>query len=449
VSVEDRKAHVEVVLAFVIAHAIAGLAALVGKPPLPAGYELALPVLCVIGLAATWPVFGVAFIVSTFAFNDVRLHVGSLELPIADIGALGLLAGQALRLFTVTPPRERLTPLKVYSIFILAAAVSAVHVGDRGAQLYYVARHYTFYAVAYLYGVMPAIRARRDMTLRALLVPLVPIILLSICFSIYRIDVREDLWSKGEYDAGPYGSVQEVLPATAILFWPFVRLIRHETTNASNRQALLILEVLLLVAVAIGFVKTAWLMGLVIVGATKLLENAWGLDYARLRRRIVVLLVAAPLVLAALAAVLTIINSGSSTPRAVQWVASLEYWSYRPFLGNGPGTAAAYQFQSVAGYLLRHGSAIKATEPHGFVIKLLPEVGAVGFLLFCVFLMSLFATILRKLQRATLVEYRRLTACFVTLLSLVAYLFVTPDTFSPRAWFVLAFVLAFVDPPRS
>jgi Ca2+/Na+ antiporter len=445
VSADERSArarYLEFALAYVLAHVFALLAALVPASDGPAGYELALPVLCFVALSAAWPIFGVAFVVTTFAFNDIRLYVGSLELPITDIGALGLLVGQLLKLFTIDPPVERLRPLKVYLLFIAAAAFSAIYVGGAGPKLYYVARHYAFYAIAYLYGVMPAIRATCNSTLKGLLLPLVPMILLSICFSLYRIDVHHDLWAKSSYDAGPYGSVQEVLPATVILFWPFVRLLRQETTTASNRQAMLILEVALLVAVAIGFVKTAWLMGLIIVGATMLIERGSQLAHAKLRRRLIALLVAAPIVVGLLAVGLTILNAGSSLPRAVQWVASLEYWSYRPVWGNGPGTAATFQFQSVAGYLLRHGHAMSATEPHGFVIKLLPEVGAVGLLLYCAFLVSVFAMAIRALDGASLRIYQRATACFATLVSLVAYLFVTPDTFSSRAWFVFALVIA-------
>ncbi len=431
-----------VVLAYAAALAVTVLAWFIPDPEGHAGYELALPALSLVLLSATWRTFGLAFLVFSFSVGHIRVHIGAIEFPLSDLPAIGLLVNRGLDLLMASPRARPFRPLQIYIAFAGAAACSALLSANPGGALYYTLRIYAFYGIAYLFGVMPVVRETLASTLRALLVPLVPMTLISIGLSIYRIVVLHDLWAEKIYSAGPFGSVQEVLPVTVILFWPFVRLLRQEATRDDHRRAYAIVEVLLFVCVFLGFAKTSWLQTLVTAIAIVILERSWTVDYRVLRRRILAFTVGAPLLGGFVAALLTLLNAGSFLHRAVQWVASFEFWLYHPVVGHGPGPAAALPFQSVAGFLLRKGGAMDETEPHGFVIKLLPEVGALGFLFYMAFWLSTFALVMPMFRSRDRSVFRRGIAAFAGLFGLITYLFASPDMFTGRAWLVFAVAAA-------
>jgi len=425
--------HYAVALVIVVLAGLAGVGS--GTPP---GYELALPLVCLLTLSATAPRIGVALCVTCFALTETRVYVGPMNLPLVDAVVLGLLLGEVLRLLTRDGLDEPTPGLALYALFVGCAVISALLSSQPAGGLHYVARQYAFYGFAYLLGLLPAMRRHLPLVLRGLPVVLMAISLTSIGLSIYRIAVAGDVWADHPYDAGPFGAVQEALPVMLSIFWPITRLLRTRSGTAAAR----LLEIALVVAVFLGFAKTGWLVLVAGFATVALVESGCNKSYAALRRRLLFFLLAVPLALFALAIVQTLVDAGSALTRAIQWVASLEYWLRNPWWGGGPGTAASHLFESVVGFVARRGAAMAATEPHGFVIKLLPEVGLIGLLAYSAFALRLGAIVVEGLRTDDLASFRTNAACLAVLVCIVAHLFVSPDIFSPRTWFELALVMA-------
>jgi O-antigen ligase len=150
--------------------------------------------------------------------------------------------------------------------------------------------------------------------------------------------------------------------------------------------------------------------------------------------------------LAAVAIALTAVFVGSITERSAMWVGAIEYWLESPWIGFGPGTVADLLLQSSWLKAFLDDATFFPTDAHGFVIKLLPEIGLIGCLGFCAWLFRMFSLVVVSLRAREYNDYRINAASLAMLVSAVLMISVGTDTLTPRFWFVAALGIAVLRP---
>ncbi|MFB3895734.1 MAG: O-antigen ligase family protein [bacterium] len=388
-----------------------------------------------------------------FPFVSMQVVYGNLNIPVVDICAmflgvlfLGIFIGEVL--FNHTIPELNLKGIVIYSVFLLVTILSIKNTVSVGTSIKFFFRQPVFYYLVYFISVGSLMiwigNNQRQITRFYHLFCMAGFLIsiFSIVTSMYRIYIGK-IW--GTIPLPYFAANHKVLAVTLTGIIPF--LIGMRLNLKTRMRGFYTLTIMCsTLAIILSFSKTAWLTVVLIY----LIWEMRGLRKFTILKPAVIILTIIGIIGVAFY-LFTVLSSNPEVIRAElgrSFLAALAiklFWAH-PIIGSGIGSFVI-AMQDYADILPKMGyRTLLDLEAHGLVFKLLAETGLAGLITFLAFFGILFNWIYRIYQtyhnHGNSYWENILFGLLTGLLSLfILNSFFGTDTYTPRLWFPLTFII--------
>jgi putative inorganic carbon (hco3(-)) transporter len=388
-----------------------------------------------------------------YSFVSLQFVLGNLNIPITDIFAmmLGIIFIWLLlvKVFIRKEiPQFCFKGISIYSLFLLVTILSIHNSVSLGASIKSFFRQPVFYFIVYFVSIGSLFlwtgKDKRQLIkyYQLLCTSAFLIAISSIITSFYRIYIGKT-WANFEI---PYlAHSHKVLAITLGIIIPFLIGMRlNIKTRVRGFYTLTI--VISIIAIILSFSKAAWLIVVFIL----FIWEMRGLKKFKPVKPIVITITIIAIIGVAFY-LFTVLSSNQEVIKAElsrYFLAALavKLFVAHPIIGSGIGSFVI-AMQDYADILPKMGySSLLDLDVHGLVFKLLSETGLAGLLTFLTFLSIIFIWIYRLYQihrqRGNIFWEHLLFGCLTGLLALfLLNSFFGTDTYTPRLWFPLAFIV--------
>ncbi|MCX7919972.1 MAG: O-antigen ligase family protein [bacterium] len=388
-----------------------------------------------------------------YPFVSLQLVYGDLNIPLSDIVALGLgfiflwyILGKIFLQQTFS--QLRIKGISAYLIFLLIALVSISNSLAADLSLKYFFRFPLFYFVTY-YLAAGTLLIQVSKTKPTFLqwnhlfcISIFLVSLISIISSVYRIWLG-NFWGIFEipYLTGNHKTIAITLVVGLPLLIGMIKNIK-----GLPRLFYLITIVSCIVGIFLSASKAAWLTGLVVF-------ILWGIKlFDRFNLVKSAVMIFALLILFGIGIVGYLMSSNqpevirAEVSRTVLGIHAIQLFASHPFIGSGIGNFAI-SLETYSEFLLKLGyPGLITRDAHGLVFKLLSETGLLGLSAFATFyfvnLYWLYQNYKNHKQTGNIFAENMLYGAISGLIALlVVNSFFGTDTYTPRFWFPLMFII--------
>ncbi len=410
-----------------------------------------------VGICVRYPMLPMYGMAVTYPFISWEVVAGSLNVPIIDVIGMIALAAWVCRLawevmvYRRRPRHLLLWGLPLFLAWVAVGLISAVGAFEPWLSLKFVLRPLAFFYPVFV--LLPLNDVRQSQHLYRLLQLMFMVGVVVALYGVYGYVTADavNLFSRRAvpvpiFGFDPLGGNWNLIADVMVTTIPIGFFLLHYLTDTIQRKLIFLgLSVLVLVDL-LTFSRSGWL-ALVIEGLLVLL-----LLYRHRLRSLLVSAIPVLLMLSPLIVFMLVFSSqdqaqSSNYNRSILTDIALAQWQAHPWFGGGPGT-----FYDTVGrnyvYLIEFGAPLDA---HGFVQKIIAELGTLGLLTFCALLASVVVRVWRGIH-----QFRHqpvagpLLICMLMMVagSIFFQLFQT-SYFVAKLWFPIGIALVAVQVARK